>query len=446
MSRDDRIHEVHVDPMNTDADTALPALSPRSRASSTPRRALLGGALVTVAAGTALIGAAPATADGGADDTDGVDRGGGPHGRRQRERAERAVTAMSTYFAAPTDPDQLTEFHPPEDEDPEFTYCWPLSQARAAVTELGYSYAKPPRALRRLRRALTRAQEQYWYPEGGTTGLPAYTAATDSEHGANGDIYYDDNAWVVLLETEELLITKGRRGHLARARELVDLARSGEDTDQAKPYPGGIFWAQFTEGRNTVSTVPNAKAALRLHQLTGEKSYFEDALRWIEWTREALLSPDDGLFWDNIGEDGSYDETFWAYNQGVPLGAEALLYEITGERKYRHRALELYDAIVEHYALFDGGEGLDDEPTQFAAILTANLVMAESIIGPRLAGRRIARRYADVLWEQRRDPATDLYDGERREDEERLTLLDQAGFARALAIAALPSGIAPHLG
>lgn len=404
------------------------------------RRAVLGGSVLAAAGIGAGLTSSSATAGG-----HGHHRPPG-HGER-RNRAHRAVAALAENFDAPTDPDMLSENFPRKDDDPEFTFCWPLSQTRAAVSETADAYGRVPHDLSRLIRRLARAQEQYWISDDSPAPVPGYTAATDSDQGANGDIYYDDNAWVVLHETEELLVTYGRRGNRHRARQLVELARAAESTDPDVPHPGGLFWYTGGEGRNTVSTVPNAKAALRLFQITGEKGYLTDAVRWVDWTRSTLQDSGNGLFWDNIGKDGSYDKTYWAYNQGVPLGTEALLFQITSKRKHRDRAIELYDAIVDHWSVFDGGAGFDDEPLQFAAILMANLVMAEAIIGPRIAGRKIASRLADILWDERRDPDTDLYDGEKREgDGDRIQLLDQAGFARSLAIAATPHRTARWLG
>jgi hypothetical protein len=393
-----------------------------------------------VATGVGALALGPAHAEGDKNSTKG--RG---HVNRT-ERAQRALSAITTNFPAPTDQDMLAEFHPRQDDDPEFTYCWPLSQVRSAVIEtLQTCGGSAHREVADLNARLRRAQEQYWLLDG-PTGVPAYTAATNSEEGANGDVFYDDNAWVALLESEEYLATHGRRGDLGKLRDLVELARTAEDTDDSHPHPGGIYWAEFTKGRNTCSTAPNAKAALRLHQITGEDSFLEDAERWNDWNREVLLSPEDGLFRDNIGEDGSIDETYWAYNQGVPLGVEALLFTVTRKRTHRDRALELYDAIVDHYDLFGTGAAMEDEPLQFAAILTGNLVMAEALIGPRIQGRTIARAYADALWDDFRDPETDLYNGPKTEGGDRLGLLAQAGFARAQAIAALPLGTAKVLG
>ena len=365
--------------------------------------------------------------------------------KRARERAIAATEALLSHFRAETNPDMLIERTPRQEDDPEFSYVWPLSQARAAVTELAAALnaGGPPADtgdldLDAADASLVRAQEHYWCPDGGTTGLPGYTAATDSDQGAYGDFYYDDNDWIALLEIEQHLVTGGSAGNLDRAAQLLELFRSGEATDRSLASPGGVFWTQSEDNqdRNTVSTVPSAKVALRRHQLTGDPAALEDALRWMTWARETLLAPE-GLYWDNIKPDGQIDTTFWTYNQGFPLGAEALAYEITGQKVHRDRALDLVEAIIAHYRPFEEGGPFDQQPLQFNAILVSNLLMAESILGGRVQGRAIAAANARRLWENRRDPETNLVINSREADVG-THLLDQAGFARSLVLAAAP--------
>lgn len=365
-----------------------------------------------------------------------------PTPAERRRRARAAADALLTHFRAESDPDMLLERTPRQEGDPEFSYVWPLSQARAAVTEM-IAGLDDPAPYAEADAALRRAQEHYWYPEGGTTGLPGYTAATDSRQGANGDFFYDDNDWIALLEIEQHLLTGGREGDLERVGQLLDLFRSGESTDPTLASPGGIEWTQgdWNHDRNTVSTFPSAKVALRWHALTGEETALEDALRWMAWGRDTLLAPN-GLYWDNIKPDGEIDRTHWAYNQGVPLGCEVLAFEITGEKAHRARALDLVEAVLAHYRPFDEDSPLDAQPLQFTAILLSNLLLAESVLGARAQGRKITQAYADRLW-PRRDPATDLVHG--HETEEGTHLLDQSGFARALALAALPHPLWHHL-
>ena len=373
-----------------------------------------------------------------------------PH--QERERVLAAVRALLTYFRAENDPDMLIERYPRQEDDPEFSYVWPLGQGAAGITEARAAIEGPgpqidtgDRDLAAAEAAMERAHEHYWYPEGGTTGLPGYTAATNSEQGAHGDFFYDDNDWIALLEIEKHLLSGGAMGDLDRVGELLELFRSGESTDPDLASPGGIFWTQgdWNEDRNTVTVFPSAKVALRWHQLTGQEQALEDALRWMAWGRDTLLAPN-GLFWDNIKPDGNIDRTHWTYNQGVPLGTEVLAYEITGEKTHRQNALDLVETIIAFYKPFEEGGPLDDQPIQFNAILMSNLLYAESVLGGRAQGKKIVDAYAERLWAHRRDPETNLVI-KSRETDIGTHLLDQGGFTRALALAAMPRPLWQHL-
>lgn len=360
-----------------------------------------------------------------------------------RDRALAAIAALEARFAAGDGTDLLHEHHPVRENDPPYSYEWPLSQARAASSELAHAPGAPVSLAQQLA-SRDRAQERYWHAAGGDTGLPGYASATDPEQGAHGDYFYDDNAWVGMLEVEEHLITGGARGDVERALEVYALLRSGWDDDPSHPAPGGVWWAQtdWNDDRNTVSNMPTAKLGIRLFQITGEQEHLDFALRCVDWTREHLLAPN-GLFWDNVKLDGSIDRTQWTYNQGVPLGVEALLFEVTGDAAHRARCLEIVDAVIDHYRVWEAGGPLDAQPVAFNAILCANLLMAEAILGSDVPGRKITAACADRQWTGLRDPETDLF--RRDPSQDGLELLDQAGFARTQALAALPRPVWRHL-
>ncbi len=400
------------------------------------RRRVIGAGVAGACAGVA--GIASACADHPEDDSPGTVSLSGH--AVHRERAARAVAALQKNFAVDDGSDLLREFHPTRSDGEPYSYEWPFSQARIAVLELAHAGGHCEEAVGDLEALIDsrdRGQERYWHTPGGTTGLPGYASATDLEQGAHGTYFYDDNSWVALAEIEEHLITCGQRGNLERVHEVIALLRSAEATDPNQVRPGGLYWSQGDDGdRNTVATMPAAKILLRMHQITGDESFLEDAIRWVDWTREHLLAPE-GLFWDHVKRDGSIEKTFWSYNQGVPLGVEALLYRITGDAEHRKRAFELYRAIVEHYEVFDRGGRLDaDQPVFFNAILCSNLLMAQALIGEEFEGVRITRAVAERAWADQRDPATDLLT--KRNDQGELEVLAQAGFARLLALAAMP--------
>ncbi|MFC0673898.1 glycoside hydrolase family 76 protein [Brachybacterium hainanense] len=405
--------------------------APRSPSPALSRRAALG------AAGT--IGALAAT---GPLSSAQAEPGSGPGHGEARDRARAALEALQRHFAIDDGSDLLLEHAPRREDDPPSSYEWPLSQARAATAEL--SHAPGVTDLAPMLASRDRAQERYWHAAGGDTGLPGYASATDPATGAHGDYFYDDNAWVGMLEVEEHLLTDGRRGDVARAEEVMALLRSGWDDDPTHPAPGGVWWAQtdWNDDRNTVSNMPTAKLGIRLFQLTGAQEHLDLALRCVDWTREHLLA-DNGLFWDNVKLDGSIDRTQWTYNQGVPLGVEALLFEVTGDSTHRDRCLAIVEALIGHYDVWTEGGSLDAQPVAFNAILASNLLLAESVLGPEVPGRRLVAAMADRQWRLLRDPETDLF--RRGADAEGTELLDQAGFARTQALAALPRPLWRHL-
>ncbi len=125
---------------------------------------------------------------------------------------------------------------------------------------------------------------------------------------------------------------------------------------------------------------------------------------------ECLLAPN-GLFWDNIKLSGDIDETQWSYNQGSMLGANALLYRITGEQQYLMEAQRIADTALDYYAT-DGRLYRQDPP--FNAIFFKNLLLLDGVShDPRY--RAAMQEYADTVWHRYRDPQTGLFrfDGDR---------------------------------
>ncbi|RZL00271.1 MAG: glycoside hydrolase family 76, partial [Pedobacter sp.] len=109
---------------------------------------------------------------------------------------------------------------------------------------------------------------------------------------------------------------------------------------------GGLYWEEGKPTKNTCSNGPGILLALQLHLATNEKSYLDTALMLYEWTNKNLQ---DGskLYLDNINtKTGKVDGRKYSYNTGTMLQANVYLYEITNEKKYLDRALEIADAAV----------------------------------------------------------------------------------------------------
>jgi predicted alpha-1,6-mannanase (GH76 family) len=122
------------------------------------------------------------------------------------------------------------------------------------------------------------------------------------------------------------------------------------------------------------------------------------------WTNANLQRPD-GLYWDHVGLDGTIEKTIWSYNQGVPVGVNVLLYEVTGQRHYLREAERIAAASYEYYVT---GGRLDGQPAFFNSIYFKNLLLLESVT-QETKYRKAMADYAERTWNSRRDPATGLF-------------------------------------
>lgn len=320
-------------------------------------------------------------------------------------RAAASYQALQTYLAVPDGSGLYHEQYPVQSGDNVYSYEWPYSQVRGATLDLTGLPGTAGAGYRDDLAARDAGQEHYWLASGGTTGLPGYASYPVAPYGGGGDFFYDDNEWVGLFDVQQYLAGGDRRA-LARARQIFDLVVSGWDTDPGHADPGGVFWTQATwsTDRNTVSNMPGAELGLRLYQITGQRSYLDWSRRMYDWTNTHLLGPD-GLYYDHVDLAGTVEKTYWSYNQGVPVGVNVLLYQITHDRTYLARAQRLAAAAYRYYVT---GGRLAAQPPYFNSIFFKNLLLLESVTGGH-AYRDAMRDYADTVWSTQRDAATGLF-------------------------------------
>jgi uncharacterized protein YyaL (SSP411 family) len=381
-----------------------------------------------VAVSAALTLSAPATAE---------PRKDGPSQQSKIDRAVASYEAMQEYLYVDDGSSLYLERYPLAGHDRQYSYEWPFSQAHIATLDLTGIHGNVGRQFEDDLADRKVGQERYWNDGGGSTGLPGYDSYPRAPYGDGGDMFYDDNEWVALAKVQEYLVT-GDAAELDRAKEIFDLVVSGWDTDPSHAAPGGVFWTQapWSTDRNTVSTMPGAQLAVRLYMITGEDHYLEWALRFVEWTDEHLLAPN-GLYWDNIKLDGRIDKRQFSYNQGVPIGTYALLYQATGEEAYLQKA-EAIAAASHTYFVKEGR--LNSHEIFFNSIYFKNLLLLESVTGGTKY-RAAMQDYADHQWNEVRDPETGLFpvDGTATH------LLDQAAMVQIYATLAWPTGKASIL-
>jgi predicted alpha-1,6-mannanase (GH76 family) len=167
-------------------------------------------------------------------------------------------------------------------------------------------------------------------------------------------------------------------------------------SDPAYACPGGVPWTT-TPGelsRNTVSTANAAVLGLRLYLLNPQPSLLQSSTQMLTWLDQCLLAPN-GLFWDNIGPDGTIDQNEWSYNQGSVMEAYRLLYLATGNPADLVRAESIADTTLAAFS-----SRWSSEPAEFAAIFFRRLLNLATLDG-RTNYLAAAQAYANQLWSRR---------------------------------------------
>lgn len=208
------------------------------------------------------------------------------------------------------------------------TTAWPLSQAISA--DLSIAAMAPTSAKMKAQVAGTMdTVGPYWNTR---TAHPAYASGAKFPFSFGGGTFYDDNDWIALDFVRAYRLT-GDSSYLARAEKIFEFEHAGWQSHGNYPKPGGEFWevGSAVRSRNTVSTAGAAQLALSLYAETGQVSYVTFATRALAWVDATLKGPN-GLYYDNITPQGALVKYQWAYNQGLMLGAYAMLYQATGQQ------------------------------------------------------------------------------------------------------------------
>ncbi len=343
-------------------------------------------------------------------------------------RAAVSWSALQRYFLVPDGTGLYHEQYPVQSGDNSYSYEWPFSQAHVAALDLTGMTGASSR-YRRFLRVHQRAQQNYWIRTS-TTGRPGFASYVVAPLGSGGDLFYDDNEWVGLLEVQQWLMYRNQAA-LKQARQIFELVVSGWDRDHSHADDGGVFWTQapWSSSRNTVSNMPGAELGLRLHQITGEQHYLDWATRMYHWTNR-WLQRSDGLYHDNLSLTGEVEETIWTYNQGVPIGVNTLGAKITGDRRYLAEAARIADAAHRYFGVEDR---LAKQPPFFNSIYFKNLLLLESVTGGTTHLDRM-RTWAESVWQQQRDADTGLFHFDA--DSDITAMIEQAAMVQVFAVLA----------
>jgi hypothetical protein len=332
------------------------------------------------------------------------------------ERALATYAAMQQQYYMPWH--QLYRGEEAEGEQ-EFAHLWPYTQALAATTALAGIPSLSAQYATAVRERLL-GLRSYWSKR---TKPPGYTSGVLAAGG--GWKYYDDNEWIGLQLVRAYRVLGDRR-LLALAAELFRLVVFGWDGNARHPCPGGVWWTQRegTFKRNTVSNAPGAELGLELYQITRRPIYLQWSRRMYHWVRVCMRETS-GLYVDNIDLNGTIDKSIFIYNQGTMLGAEVLLYQISGDAKYLARAQEAASTTLAYFTAAQ----LEGQNPFFFAIFADNLLRLNAL-APNPAYTAYLEEYANRAWNTYRNPESGLFDFH---DQRPTLLLQQAAMTQLFA-------------
>ena len=172
--------------------------------------------------------------------------------------------------------------------------------------------------------------------------------------------FYDDMEWMALACLRASAVNNtGTHNWKNSAIQLWNWIIAGWSDSLGG---GGILWSTSqTPSKNACSNAPAIILAARLYNATGDNNYLNWAVKIFNWMNANLI------FTNGIVKDSYGNESFgwtYTYNQGVWIGACLELYKITGEKKYFDIAMKTADYVVNDlekfspYGILYNSEGL----------------------------------------------------------------------------------------
>jgi len=162
--------------------------------------------------------------------------------------------------------------------------------------------------------------------------------------------FYDDNEWVAIALMDAYDRTHQKQ-YLDISKMIYKFLLKGHD----QVGGGGFYWQEGkTKSKNTCSNGPAILVALHLYKATQQKAYLDTAVVTYNWTKQHLLSADDGIYYDAIRVPSmKVDSAYYTYNAGTMLQSAVILYNVTKDQKYLDDAQNLARS-AEKYFYKDG--------------------------------------------------------------------------------------------
>lgn len=149
---------------------------------------------------------------------------------------------------------------------------------------------------------------------------------------------YDDIMWWVISFARAYEITGEQKflTHSVAGFDRVWSGAPGIDDGSYDPENGGMYWGWKSDQRGKTACInyPTVVAAMTLHNITGDPSYFDKAVEIYNWARTTLFDTNNGRVADHKVGSEPTNWTLHVYNQATCIGAAVMLYKKTGEQQY----------------------------------------------------------------------------------------------------------------
>lgn len=274
------------------------------------------------------------------------------------ERAKETYDAIVRFYEVKSGPTQglYYENYPKGAGDGNASYLWPYDGFVAGVAmlnRLGYETGYKEKVDR---------FQAYWRPYG-AIAVGGYGSSTDGTNGG-GDRFFDDNA-IIGIELVEAYEQLGDPAYLNRCAQIINFYNTGIDNTMGR----ALWWNESRrnipgDGDSNKPACANGFATwflMRYYEVCpeGEKAeVLALAKDLYKWLYENLRDPEDNIYWNSKGADGSINRTKWTYNSGAMIAAGVRLYEATGDVKYLNEAKATANSSYDYFVRSRNGISL----------------------------------------------------------------------------------------
>lgn len=165
--------------------------------------------------------------------------------------------------------------------------------------------------------------------------------------------FNDDIAWMCLAFARAGVLL-GNEEYLQIAKDNLD--RMWERAWDDEICGGGMYWKVGVNSKHTVTVCPSSIAACILGKYYNDSSYYDKAIKAMEWQINTLYDKETGRVYDKIFPNGQVDQP-WdievVYNIGSFVGACTMLYEYTKDEQYLNYATKAVSRAKN--SVYEGG-------------------------------------------------------------------------------------------